>query len=89
MEYTNSEKEFVFNMIDKQWIECVNKSFILFEKWWNDEQQEFKETLINQLMLTITPSIILQQFIRLEMIEYLKEVWKDYPIILEKINFIK
>jgi hypothetical protein len=91
MEYTNAEREQIKKSITPDFFDIIEKSYQNFIDWYNDGtlSNEHKEAILKTLICTATPSVLYPQYIRLEMIEYWKEKFSDYPKVIENLNNIK
>ena len=91
MNHTKEEREFIKQSINPMDFEIIDKSYDHFIEWYHDDNIEEKhmDILVEQLIMTATPSIIYPQYIRLEIIEYWKEKFKDYPFVIEHLNTIE
>jgi len=90
MIYTKEEREQIKQSINPIDFTIIEKSYTHFVEWFNDDNIEdnIKDILINQLILTATPSILYPQYIRLEIIAYWKERFIDYPLVVELLENI-
>lgn len=85
MNYTKEEREFIKQSINPIDLEIIDKSYDHFIEWFHDSniEEKHKDILFEQLILTATPSVMYPQYIRLEIIEYWKEKFKDYLFVIE------
>ncbi len=90
MNYTKAEREHIKKSISPSFFESLENSYHHFINWFHNDtiDREHKECLIDSMLLTATPSVLHPQYIRLEMIEYWKERFSEYPTVVEKLNNI-
>ncbi len=91
MNYTKEEREFIKQSINPIELENIDKSYEHFIEWFHDNniEENHKDILFKQLILTATPSVMYPQYIRLEIIEYWKEKFKDYLFVIELFKNIR
>ena len=91
MEYTKEEREQIKKSITPDFFYIIQKSYQDFIDWYYDDtlSEEQKNRILNVMIRTATPSVLYPQYIRLEMIEYWKEKFSDYPKVIEELNNIK
>jgi len=91
MEYTKAEREQIKKSITPDFFDIIEKSYQHFIDWYNDETipKHQKSSILDAMIIAATPSVLYPQYIRLEMIEYWKEKFSDYPEAIEKLNNIK
>lgn len=91
MEYTKAEREEIKKSITPDFFYILDKSYQEFFDWFNDDTiiEDHKNSILDIMILTATPSLLYPQYIRLEMIQYWKEKFSEYPMVIEKLNNIK
>jgi hypothetical protein len=89
--YTEAEREHIKKSIGPDFFKILEKSYKNFTEWYNDSSITDKEknAILKSMLLTATPSIVHPQYIRLEMIEYWKERFSEYPDVVRKLNEIR
>jgi hypothetical protein len=89
--YTEAEREHIKKSISPEFFMILEESYRNFIEWYNDNSITDKEknTILKVMLLTATPSVVQPQYIRLEMIEYWKERFSEYPDVVKKLNKIR
>ena len=91
MKYTEAQRKHIEQNYTPHLCDIIEKSFENFIGWYNDDNisDTHKQILADSLMLTMTPSVIYPQYIRLEIIEMWKDKFEDYQFITDKITNIR
>ncbi len=86
-----AEREHIKKSISPVFFKILEESYKNFTEWYNDSSITDKEknAILKSMLLTATPSIVHPQYIRLEMIEYWKERFSEYPDVVRKLNEIR